>query len=81
MSAAKRLGIALVSDRRRVCSMLDADYHSCLVRTRGQGNACKYRGANWYHTGKPPALFIRTVRLPKAADLLKSTDMNISEIA
>jgi AraC-like DNA-binding protein len=32
-------------------------------------------------TGKSPALFIRTIRLRKAADMLRNTDMNISEIA
>ncbi len=32
-------------------------------------------------TGKSPVLFIRTIRLRKAADLLKTTHENISEIA
>jgi len=32
-------------------------------------------------TGKSPALFIRAIRLRKAADMLRNTDMNVSEIA
>ena len=32
-------------------------------------------------TGQTPSLFIRSVRLQKAMQLLKTTDLNISEIA
>lgn len=32
-------------------------------------------------TGQSPSLFIRTIRLDKAAELLRSSDLNVSEVA
>jgi AraC-like DNA-binding protein len=32
-------------------------------------------------TGKTPSRFIRSIRLQKAVELLKTTDLNVSEIA
>jgi DNA-binding response OmpR family regulator len=51
-----------------------------LGRALGLSKSQFYRKMNAL-TGKAPAIFVRTVRLHRAMELLRSTDMNISEIA